>query len=366
MRVLHVVKGLGPGGAERLLVSLSGVRRPDLAFDVAYVLPQKDHLVGELVETGAATHLLAGRRGLADPRWPVRLVRLVRSIEPDVVHLHSPAVAAVARPLLRALPGRRVVVSTEHNVWSSFDPISRWANAATLPLSDARLAVSDEVRASVGARHRATVEVSVQGIPLSTLTARRQERAAARAALGLRPHDVLVATVANFREKKDYPTLLEAASLCADHPHLQFVAIGQGPLEADLHALHARLQLGTGFRFLGYHPDPPGVLAGADLFTLTSRHEGLPIALLEAMALEVAPVVSAVGGIPQVITDGLDGVLLPPGDPDGFARAFRDLADAPARRKRLGEAAGQRADAFDIARTEEELEALYARLLALP
>ena len=365
MRVLHVVKGLGPGGAERLLVSLAGVRAPELAFEVAYLLPQKAHLVPELAAVGAPSHLLAGRRGLADPRWPIRLVQLVRETRPDVVHLHSPAVAAIARPVLRALGGRRALVSTEHNVWSSFEPVARVANGITLPLSDACLAVSEEVRASVWARQRADVAVTVQGIPVDDLVARRSDRAAARAGLGVAPDDVLVVTVANFREKKDYPTLLAAIAASQDHPRLRFVAIGQGPLEADMRALHARLGLGERLRFLGYHSDPPRVLAAADVFTLTSRHEGLPIAMLEAMALGVPPVVSAVGGIPEVVTDGVDGVLVAPGDASEFAIAFRALADDPVRRGHLGTAAALRAREFDITQTQRHLEALYRQLVGL-
>jgi len=363
MRVLHVVKGLGPGGAERLLVSLAGARDPGLDFHVAYVLPHKDHLVPELAALGAPSHVLAGRRGLADPRWPLRLAQLVRRTRPDVVHLHSPATAAVARPLVRALPGRVVVVSTEHNMWSSFGRASRLANGITLPLSHACLAVSDEVRCSVWGRFRSRIEVTIQGVPLATLAPRRAEREAARARLGVQPDEVLVVTVANLREKKDYPTLLAAAAQCVDHPHLRFMAIGQGPLEPEIRALHERLGLGERLRLLGYHPDPPGVMAAADVFTLTSKHEGLPIALLEAMALGVPPVVSSVGGIPEVVTDGVDGTLLAPGDPTAFAEAIQALADDPERRATLGAAAARRAMDFDVGRTQGHLEARYRQLL---
>jgi glycosyltransferase involved in cell wall biosynthesis len=363
MRVLHVVKGLGPGGAERLLVSLAQVRRTDVETHAAYVLPHKDQLVSELREAGVACHVLGGARGLADPRWPFRLAHLTREIRPDVVHVHSPAVAAVARPLLRALPGRLALVSTEHNVWGSFGRLTRVANGMTLPLSDAKLAVSEEVRGSVWTRLRDDVRVCLQGIPVARLAARRSERQAARDALDLAEDDVLVVTVANFREKKDYPTLLAAAARCADEPRLRFVVIGQGPLEEEIQARHARLSLGDSMRLLGYHPDPPAVMVGADLFALTSRHEGLPIALLEAMALGVPAIATSVGGIPEVITDQADGILLAPGDHAAFADAFHELAAHSERRVGLGAAAARRARDFDIARTQAELEALYDRLV---
>ncbi len=364
MRVLHIVKGLGPGGAERLLVSLAQVRTTDVSMAVAYVLPHKDQLVAELEDAGVPSHVLAGRRGLGDARWPMRLRRVVREVQPDVVHLHSPAVAAIARPVLRLLRGDTAIVSTEHNVWSSFGRVPRIANGLTLPLSHAKLAVSEEVRASVWSVLRGSVQVNLQGIPVAKLSARRAGRDAARAALGLAEDDVLVATVANFREKKDYPTLLAAAARCVDDRRLRFVSIGQGPLEADMHRQADRLGLGGSFRFFGYHPDPPAFVVAADVFALTSQHEGLPIALLEAMALGVTPVATAVGGIPEVITNDHDGVLLPPGDVEAFAATFRDLAADPHRRGDLADAAALRAQEFDIAQTETILEDLYRRLRA--
>ena len=363
MRVLHLVKGLGPGGAERLLVSLTAARSADVEAHVGYLLPHKAHLVPELERAGATVHHLGSRLGIADPRWPIRLLALVRRVRPDVVHLHSPALAAGARVVLRTMRGRPAIVSTEHNVWPSFAWPTRVANALTLPLDDLSLAVSEEVRSSAWARLRPRVHVVLHGVPVEALARRRAERTAARAALGVDDTTVVVATVANFREKKVYPTLLATAAACRDDPRLQFVAIGQGPLERQLQDRHRDLQLGDRFRFLGYRPDPPAVLAGADVFVLTSRHEGLPIALLEAMALGVVPVVSAVGGVPEVVTDGRDGILLEPGDPAAFADALRGLADDPARRDELARAAAARVADFDIGRTQAELELRYRALL---
>ncbi|MEQ1788441.1 MAG: glycosyltransferase, partial [Acidimicrobiales bacterium] len=175
VRVLHVVKGLGPGGAERLLVSMAAVADPAAVHhEVAYVLDWKQHLVPELEALGARTHLLAGARGMADPGWPRRLRALARGV--DVVHLHSPAVAAVARPAIRTLRGRPVVVSTEHNVWGSHGLLTRVGNALTLPLDAVRWAVSAEVVASAWRPWRAKTEVLVHGIPVGALQSRRAER----------------------------------------------------------------------------------------------------------------------------------------------------------------------------------------------
>jgi glycosyltransferase involved in cell wall biosynthesis len=361
VRVLHLIKGLGPGGAERLVTWLCDARATGTECEVAYLLPAKSHLVEGLEAAGVPVHLIGSPAGLRDPRWVARLVRLVRSRRPDVVHVHSPAVAAVARVALRALPGRPVLVSTEHNVWTSFTRFTRAANAATIALGDAHLAVSREVRASMSPAAQQRTTVVLHGIPLRSVAAARAGRSSARAELGM-GDDILVMTVANFREKKDYPTLLEAARQCPEH--LRFVAIGQGPLEAAMHARRDELGLGERFRFLGYHPEPLRLLAAADLFVLASRYEGLPIALLEAMAVGVPPVATAVGGIPEVVTDGVDGRLVPPGRPAELARALQELAASPEARTALGRAAAQRAGDFDVARTQRTLEELYASLLA--
>jgi glycosyltransferase involved in cell wall biosynthesis len=363
VRVLHVVKGLGPGGAERLLVSVAGVADPSaVRYEVAYVLDWKEHLVPELTALGVPTHRLAGRRGMADPRWPGRLRALARDV--DVVHLHSPAVAAVARPVLRTRRPAPVVVSTEHNLWSSHSPITRAANALTLPLDRVRWAVSAEVVASEWPRWRARTEVLVHGVPLAALQARRGERAEARRSQGWADDDVVVVIVANLRANKDYPTLFAAAARAMkSEPRLRFVSVGQGPLEDELRRSLAGGGLADRFVMLGYHADPAAVVVGADLFTLSSRHEGLPISLLEAMALGVPAVVTAVGGNAEVVTDGVDGVLVPPGSPDELAGAYVRLARDAGERARLGEAAAVRAEAFDIARTARVLEGRYRSLV---
>ena len=363
VRVLHVMKGLGPGGAERLLVSVAGATEPAAVHhEVAYLLPWKDHLVPALEAAGAPAPLLAGRRGLGDPRWPGRLRRLAGGF--DVVHLHSPAVASVARPVLRAQRSAPVLVSTEHNVWGSHGPLTRLANALTAPLDRVRWAVSAEVASSVWAPGRRRTEVLVHGIPVADLRARTPEREAARRAQGWAPDDVVVAIVANLRANKDYPTLFDAAELAlAAAPRLRFVSVGQGPLEDELRADLAGRRLGDRFLLLGYHADPAAVLVGADVFTLSSRHEGLPISLLEAMALVLPPVVTRVGGVPEVVTHDADGLLVAPGAPDALAAAYVDLATHPDRRRRLGGAAAERAAAFDIARTARVLEARYRTLV---
>jgi glycosyltransferase involved in cell wall biosynthesis len=359
VRVLALVKGLGPGGAERLLVSAGAAHDTTrTTMSAAYVLPHKDHLVDELRAHAIEVTCLAGRRGLLDWRWPIQLRRLVRRDDIDVVHLHSPAVAAIAR---LALVGTGAVrMSTEHNVWSSYGPATRVANALTAPLDRARLAVSNEVRESTWRPWRRRVEVLLHGVPLAQLSQQDADRDATRAELGADDQDIVIGTIANLREGKDYPTLFAAAALAlATEPRLRFVAVGQGQLESDLRAELATFGLGERFLMLGYRYDATRVLAACDLFTLTSVHEGLPIALLEALALGLPSVVTAAGGTVAVVTDGREGVLVPPSRPDLLAAAYVSLARDAERRDAMSAAARRRALDFDIERAARRLEDLY-------
>ena len=207
LRVLWLIKGLGPGGAERLLVNLARViDRDAVTPEAAYLLAYKDQLVAELADAGVASVCLHGASA-GDVRWAARLRRLVVDHSIDIVHIHAPYPAAVARPVLRALGRRRpAIVYTEHNAWGGYGRVTRWANAATYPLDDARMAVSADAQASIARRWRAETEVLVHGIDLDLVGTYRVGRARARAELGVDNDTILVGTVANLRHHKDYPT----------------------------------------------------------------------------------------------------------------------------------------------------------------
>lgn len=361
-RVLWLIKGLGPGGAERLLVSLAGeLDRDRVACQVAYLLPWKDHLVPELAALGVpATCLSTGR--LWDPRWVWRLLRLVRRERFDVVHIHSPALAAIARIPLRLLGRRRpTIVYTEHNSWASYGPATRLLHRATFRLDDAQLAVSDDARASIPQRLRDGVEVLVHGVPLDALRANLPARDEVRRDLGIGDDEVVVITVANFRLDKDYPTLLSAAAqVVATSPAVRFLTVGQGPLEETIHARHRDLGLGDRFVLLGYRDDVPRLLAAADVFAMSSTVEGYPVALMEAMAMGLPVVATAVGGVVTAVRDGQDGILVPARDPGALAAAILRVAGDGELRAQLAASAAERGADYSITRSAARLGELYA------
>jgi len=369
LRVLWLVKGLGRGGTEQLLCSsIRHLDRQRFEVEVAYVLPWKSALVATLEAEGVPVHCLGGT-GLGALRWPLRLRSLVRRRRFDLVHTHSPAPAVMARGVLR--PSKPLLLHTEHNMWPRARFTTRWTNAVTLWRNAHVLAVSQAVADTIR-RPRVvpksvwpTVEVAYQGIEGDRVRSARTGRTSARRLLGLGEEELVVGTVGNLTAKKDQRSLLDAlARLAAEHPHLRGVIIGLGPLEEELKAHAQELGLGDKVLFCGLRDDVPDVLPALDVFVLSSLFEGLPIALIEAMATGLACVATSVGGVPELVTDASSAVLVPPRSVDAMVDAIGALLADPGRRQRMGDAAATVGKTLDIAAAVKDLEATYERLAA--
>jgi L-malate glycosyltransferase len=366
IRVLWLVKGLGPGGAEHLMVAAATVRdREDFRFEVDYLLPWKDALVGDLEALGVPTRSLEVRDE-RDLRWALRLRRRLLDEPVDILHAHSPYPAGVARLVVRTLP-RRVrprLVYTVHNTFHSFSTPTRILNGITYPLDDADLAVSVEVHETIWSHLQGRTEIVVHGVLLDRVRAALAERDATRAELGLSPGEPVVGTIANFRAQKDYPNLLATARLLLDRGWPgRIVAVGQGPLEAEMRARHEQLGLGDRVLLLGQRDDAVRVLAACDVFTMASDNEGLPVALMEALALGLPVASTAVGGIPGAVTDGVEGLLVPPRDPEALADAIATITADPALRAAMADAARRAGERFDIRIAATRIEQLYRDLV---
>ena len=367
VRVLWVIKGLGPGGAETLLAAAAAAHdRTRFHIECAYVLPYKDHLVGALEATGVTTHCVSNRP--ADPRWPLALAGLIRHGNWDVVHVHSPLPGSVARLAARTMRGKRPkVVTTEHNAWGTFGRPTRWLNRVTSRWDDAVVAVSDEARQSMRGRVAKRAATLTHGIDVANARSFAGQRQAVRTELGIGPDEFVIGTVANFRVQKDYPNLLRAARALIDRQvAARFVIVGQGPLEAETRALADELGLADRIVFTGFRPDAVRVMSSFDVFTLASSWEGLPVALMEALALGLPVVATEVGGISEAMHDQVDALLVPPSDAGALADAWQVLADDPNQRRRLADAAWARADEFGVARTQDAIQQIYAELAPSP
>ncbi len=364
VRVLWVVKGLGPGGAERLLVAAARAHDPQkVQIECAYVLPYKDHLVSALEVAGVRCTCMSQRDD--DRRWPLALRRLIVEGSFDVVHVHSPVPGSVARSIVRTMPAERrpALMSTEHNTWARHRIPTRLLNSATGRWDDVTIAVSEETRASIRGPAASRATVLTHGIDVDDAAAQARHRDEVRSELGIDPDALVIGTVANFTAQKDYPNLLAAARLLIDGgTAATIVAVGQGPLESQIRARADELGLGDAIVFTGFRDDAVRVLGACDVFTLASAWEGLPVALMEALALGLPVVATRVGGVAESMHDGEDAVLVPPGDPEALAGAWRRVLEDDSLRDRLGAAARARASEFDATAAVRTLEQTYLRL----
>lgn len=358
--ILVLIKGLGIGGAERLISE--GARfwdREAFHYSVAYVLPWKDQLVPELEETGIETFMIGSHRGLG-PSAVGRLRRLVVERDIDLVHAHLPTMGILAR-LASPVP----VVYTEHNLSSSYSLPTRWAARATYGRNRAVIAVSDAVARGVASWPGPVATVIPNGVAVDSS---RDRAAAARRELGLGPADILIAHVGNIRPGKGHDMLIDAAQdLLRRRPDVTIISIGVEKFPGDLQRVRERASqagLEDRLRFLGRRPDALSFVAAADLFVNPSEVEGLPLAVLEAMALERPVVATAVGGVPTIVINEETGLLVEPGDPSALAKGIEQLLDNRAAAERMARNARSLVESqFGLGNMIEETESIYRMVL---
>jgi glycosyltransferase involved in cell wall biosynthesis len=184
-----------------------------------------------------------------------------------------------------------------------------------------------------------------------------------RADWGVADGDTVVITVANLRPEKGYDVLLDAAAVVKERDlPIRFISVGRGPLEDQMHRRCAELGLDEHVRFLGERDDVLELLVASDVFVLASRQEGLPVVLMEATSVGIPIVATAVGGVPQVITDGVEGLLVPPGQPAQLADALCRVASDPDLARRLGEGSRSARSLFDVRVATARIERIYRRV----
>lgn len=359
IRILYVVGNFVAGGAERHLLEMW--RRIDRTrFDVEIVCMRAEGLfLPDVRATGWPVHDLGiGRRiyGPSGVRGLVRLVHHVLRFRPDVIHgyLFGPNLLAALAGRLAGVPA---VVIAKRNV-DAFETARQIAvQRFSARLATHVTAVSDAVAETVVALGvpRARITVIPNGVDAGRFVARDAARANGTPVIG---------SVGCLAARKDYGTLLDALALL-DRRGVRFEAelVGDGPERAALEARARALGLAQRIRFLGERDDVALRLQGFDVFVLSSREEGIPNALLEAMAAGLPAVATAVGGTPEVLRDGETGWLVPPASPGPLADAVAEALASRAEAGRRGRAARSHVlDALDIGAMVRRHETFYAGL----
>jgi len=313
----------------------------DTGHDVrAVTLAPPGTIATMFAEAGIETDVIdASRRGSLVPVVG-KLTTLFRRWRPDVVVAFLYEAIVPAR-LAARLAGVPAVVSSIRNEY--FGPRYReLVIRATERLSAATVVNSERVAGSLARRSIASRQHLVvihNGIDMSLFRPSPEARGGTRGSLGLANDEFLWLTIGRLAEQKAYPNLFRAFSALLERfPRSRLLVVGRGPLRADLEDLVRRSGLQANISFLGFRSDVPSLLAAADAFVMASRYEGMPNAVIQALATGLPVVGTDVGGMPELIQDGVNGYLVPPAEPDDLASAMSKLALAtPQERLEMGE-----------------------------
>jgi glycosyltransferase involved in cell wall biosynthesis len=344
-RILMLITTLTFGGAETQVVRLA-IELKRRGWQVRIIcLVDPSAYVSRLAEHGIGVSSLGMRRGVPDPRAIWRLRGQMTEFRPDVVHSHMVHANLLGR-IARVVCPVPALICTAHNIQERSERgggtrCKEMLYRLTDFLSDrttiiCRAACERYIR--VGAAPRKKLEVIHNGVDTARFSPSPETRAADRDALGLAREFVWLA-VGRLVEQKDYQVLLRALKLLNGSGWVLLIA-GGGPLEGVLRSECERLGFGQRVRFLGAREEIGRLYNAADAFVMSSRYEGLSVALLEAASMGLPSVVTNVGGNTEVVLDGVTGYVVEPEDPEELGRAMRRLSEAPAPvRRKFGAAA---------------------------
>ena len=371
--IAHLVHGLTVGGAERLALRM-GEHLPVDEFRVSYLcLDELGTWGAELQRAGGAVHLLNRQPGF-DWRCARRLAALLRRERIDLVHAHqyTPFFYALAARHLHARPP---ILFTEHGRWFPDFPRPKRMlfNRALLGRRDRVVGVGEAVRRALVDNEgipAARVGVIYNGVDLTPYRNPARDRVTIRQRVredfGIPESALLLAQVARLDDLKDHATAVRAmARIVAAVPQALLLIVGDGPERIKIERLIADLSLERHVRLVGTRSDVPEILQAADLYLLSSKSEGIPLTVIEAMAARLPVVSTDVGGVGEIVVANETGLLVPAGDDVALAAAAIELLPDATRRAQLGEQGLRRAiDKFDEARMHRDYRALYAEMLA--
>ncbi|MGH3613083.1 MAG: glycosyltransferase [Pseudonocardia sp.] len=364
LKVLFIVPDLTVGGAERHVVTLLPAMDRSRFEPSVVCINQQGPLFAELAATGVPARAFDRPKGEL-VRGLVKLVGHIRRTRPDMIIARGANAELLGRLAATICRVPRSVVWV-HNC-GELQPrrrSRRLADRLLEPVTSAYFGVahgqlqylSEELGYPVAKVRIVQNGADVARFPFVPVSPRN---AVLAAELGIDPGDVVVGIVAVLRPEKDHATFLRAARLVLDQvPRARFLVVGRGRLLPDMTRLAQELGIVDRVIFTGPRTDVADMLAMVDVFSLTSYTiECFPMALLEAMAVGRPAVCTAVGGIPEMIAEGVTGHVVAPRDPVALAARLVELLNDPERAREMGRAARERLESqFSLDRSVRNAE----------
>lgn len=375
-RVLYLRSSSGFHGPEKQIMLLAQGAR-DAGFDPSIVvlyrqgkaMPAIHPLVKAAREQGVPVHQLTDRNRFSlGTIW--QIARRLTEGEFDLLHTHGYK-ANILGFLAARLAGVPIIGTVRLHTETTIPlKLYKWLDLLALRLCDHVVTVSEDLRQEVLGAGLPPDKVTtiLNSIDVTSFANQAARGVPAREELGLGPGGHVVTAIGRLTSQKGYSYLLQGVPLVLQTlPETRFLIAGDGPLRGKLEREAHSLGVGSSVRFLGYRTDIAPLIALSDLIVMASLREGLPNVILEALALAKPVVATRVGGIPEIITHQVSGILVPSRDPVRLAEGILQVLTTPALARELGERGWQEVTGrFTVTTMVDRTIALYRQVLSSP
>ena len=337
INVVHLVEELTIGGLEKILTTIV-LNLNKKKYNVSvWCLREGGFFADKLVKEGIDVKILH----ISTSRNPLsiyKLYRLLKSHKFDIIHTHAYSAGTIGR-MSAFFAGVPVIISHNHNIYDYYNKYHHLVERFLSYITDGIICVSDMIKKfanetqGIDTKKLVTIYNGIENIR----SVSGKETSSLRKELGIPRNHTVMGTVAQFSEKKGLAYLIKSASILLEHrKDVNFLLVGDGTIMGDLKQLCHNLKIGENVIFTGERSDIPEMLSLIDIFVLPSIREGLPLAILEAMACGKAVIATNVGGVPEVVKNGISGILVPPKDPEALHCAMNELLGNRGKLKKMG------------------------------
>ncbi len=368
IKILHIIKSLGRGGAETLLPETLKLHdKEKFEFHYIYFLPWKNQMVEAIERAGGKVSCFSASNNIKLLHQYPRVIDYCKKHEIDLIHCHLPWSGFLGRII--HFKTKIPVVYTEHNIQEHYHFATKWLNKFSFNIQNLALGVSEDVTRSIkeNIKPRIPVKTLLNGVNTKNFFQNDEKGNAVREKHGIPKDALVIGNIAVFREQKCIPDWLKAFhELNKMHPEVYGILVGAGPKEEEIKALIEELKLNAIVILPGLKTDTVSYFSAMDIFMMSSAFEGLPIALLEAMSMKCAIVSTKAGGVVEVISEPVNGLLCEVGDIKCLAEKATRLIENKTFREKLQVEARKRVEIkFSLEVMVQKLQQIYINICRL-
>lgn len=365
--ILHIIKSLGRGGAEMLLPeTLNKHDKKRYEFHYIYFIPWKYQMVEAIEKEGGRVTCLSAKNNIRILLKAHEMAGYVKQYNIQLIHCHLPWAGIVGR-IVGKMTGVPVVY-TEHNKWERYHKLTYYLNKISFSSQEKVIAVSEDVANSIKKHYHKTrpaIQVVSNGINTEKYNTSQKIDQDIRKELNIPSQSIVIGITCVFRKQKRLDIWLDIAkALHEKNPQTFFIIVGDGVLKKEIHQKAASLKMHDYLHFAGLQSETRPYLKAMDIFMMSSEFEGLPIALLEAMSMGCMPACTAAGGIPELVKDTRNGLLVPVDEPMQLVERLFPYLQQNDQRKIMADAARETViNSFGMQKMVNELEIIYDELI---